>query len=401
MLECAPGDDVATVVAAYIPDGKVGRADLAIRTTSISDSKMEATMFRTIALLRNPLRTAVLTLAALCASAVFFSVEQKAQTSKRPLELKDYLRIEVADSPAISPDGRWVAFVRSYVVEAENRRQSEIWLVPSDGSAAPTRITNPAFSSSGPRWSPDGKLLAFVSRRKVPDGDESNPIWFLRMDQPGGEAFQIRGVNGTPVFSPDNQWIAFTKRTYSSTRPSKQYDSDFERQINERFKGRAVDWMNYRFDGRGYLPDPRDPNATPPEELYVVPRAGGAPKQITKLGVNVESAAWSPDGKSLVIEANAHQRDEYQYERSDLWIVTLDGEVKRLTDDGYNHGNPTWSPDGRSIVFTRAQSLSQVIAAKQNHGSPLDVSRMPVDGGKMENLTAGWDLLPRAPAFSA
>jgi len=350
---------------------------------------MEATMFRAIALLRNPLRFAVFTLVALRATSIFFSVEQKAQTSKRPLELKDYFRVEIADSPAISPDGRWVAFARSYIVEAENRRHSEIWLVPSDGSAAPARITNPAFSSSGPRWSPDGKLLAFVSRRKVPDGDESNPIWFLRMDQAGGEAFQIRGVTGAPIFSPDNRWIAFTKRTPPATKPSKQFASDFERQLNERFKGRIVDWMNYRFDGRGYLPDPRDPNATPPEELYVLPRDGGTPKQITNLGVNVESAAWSPDSKALAIEANAHQRDEYQYERSDLWVVTHDGAVKRLTDDGYNHGNPKWSPDGRFIVFTRAQSLSQVIAAKQNHGSPVDVYRKPVDGGKMEDRTAG------------
>jgi dipeptidyl aminopeptidase/acylaminoacyl peptidase len=362
---------------------------------------MEATMSKAIALLRNPLRTVVLTLTALCATALFFGAGYNAQTAKRPLELKDYFRIESADSPAISPDGRWVAFTRSYIVEAENRRQSEIWLVPSDGSASPTRITSPAFSSSSPRWSPDGKLLSFVSRRKIPDGDESNPIWFLRMDQPGGEAFQIRGVTGAPIFSPDNQWIAFTKRTPPGTRAAKQYASDFERQINERFKGRIVDWMNYRFDGRGYLPDPRDPNATPPEELYVVPRAGGAPKQITKLGVSVQSAVWSPDSKAFVIEANAHQRDEYQYERADLWIVTLDGAVKRLTDDGYNHGNPRWSPDGRSIVFTRAQSLSQVIAAKQNHGSPIDIYRMPVDGGKMENLTADWDLLPGAPMFSA
>src|SRR5262249_27856535 len=132
------------------------------------------------------------------------SSQASGQTAGRPLELQDYYRMENADSPAISPDGRFVAFVRSYIIEAENRRQSEIWLAPADGSSAPTRITNPAFSSSNPRWSPDGKLLAFVSRRKVPEGEEAGSIWFLRMDQPRGEAFQIRGVGGTPIFSPDN-----------------------------------------------------------------------------------------------------------------------------------------------------------------------------------------------------
>jgi dipeptidyl aminopeptidase/acylaminoacyl peptidase len=327
--------------------------------------------------------------------------QQASRTTGRPLELQDYYRIESADSPAISPDGRWVAFVRSYIVEAENRRQSEIWLAPADGSSAPTRITNPAFSSSNPRWSPDGKLLAFVSRRKVPGDDSESSIWFLRMDRAGGEAFQLRGVGGTPIFSPDNQWIAFTKRTPPEPKTQPRYASDFERRVNERFKGRIFDWMNYRFDGRGYLTDLRDPMAMPPEELYIVPRDGGAPKQITKLGFDVQAIAWRPDSGAFVIVANAHQRDEYTYERADLWIVTIDGQIKRLTDDGYNHSLPAFSSDGRFVVFRRQQGLSQVIQSKQNHGAPVDLYRIPVGGGQMENLTANWDLLPAAPAWSA
>lgn len=314
----------------------------------------------------------------------------------RAIELKDYYHLESIGTPAISPDGRWVAFVRTYIVELENRRHSEIWLVPSDASAAPKRLSDPAASSSNPRWSPDSQLIAFNSRRTgtATGGEDGNPIWFLRIDQPSSQPFQIQGVAGAPIFSPDNQWIAFTRKTPPGPRVPKQYGSEFERKIDERFKGRMYDWMDYRFDGRGYLPDPRDPMATPPEELYVVARAGGTAKQITHLGVNVQSAAWRPDGGALVIEANAHQRDEYTYERSDLWIVTTEGQIKRLTDDGFNHSGPSFSPDGRFIVFRRQQSLSAVIAAKQDHGGPLDVYTIPAAGGEIKNLTANWDLLP-------
>ena len=339
------------------------------------------------------------TLLAVFATALLFAAQTRAQTG-RTLELKDYYRIESADSPALSPDGRWVAFVRSYLIEAENRRHSEIWLAPADGSAPATRLTNPAFSANNPRWSPDGKLLAFASRRRLPGSESESAIWFLRMDAPSGEAFQLPGVTGTPNFSPDNKWIAFTKPTPPGLRAKPQYASDFERQLNERFKGRMFDWMNYRFDQQGYLPDPRDPMATPPNELYIVPRTGGAPQQLTRLGVNVQSAAWRPDSGAFVIEANAYQRDEYQYERSDLWTVTVDGQSKRLTDDGYDHSAPMWSPDGRFIFFRQQQSLNQVIQAKQKHGGAVDVLRMPADGGKAENLTATWELLPGAPVVS-
>ncbi len=331
--------------------------------------------------------------------AVLAAVFQAA-AAQRPLALEDYYRFVSASSPAISPDGRWVAVVRSYIDEAQNQRKSEVWLAPSDGSQSARRLTAPAFNASNPRFSPDGMLLAFTSRR--PGSPESGgSIWFLRMDQPG-EAFQIPGVEGTPIFSPDNQWIALTEATAPGEKPRLTFANETERKIHERFKGRIYDWMGYRFDQRGYLPDPRDSYATPPAELYLVPRAGGTARQLTTLGLNVRDVAWRPDGRALAFVADSHQRNEHTYERADLWIVDLEGQARRLTaDDGYDHDSPAWTPDGKALVFRRQMGLDLVIAARQDHGAPVDVFRMAAAGGAMENLTGTWDLLPGSPAVSA
>ncbi len=312
----------------------------------------------------------------------------------RPLTLEDYYRIVSASAPAISPDGRWVAFVRNSIVEAENRRHTEIWISPADGLKPAVRLSSATESASAPKWSPDGRLLTFRQGGRDGEGD----IWFFRMDQPGGAAFQIQGVGGAPIFSPDNRWIAFTKKTPPAAKPHEQ--TALEYQLAQRFKGRMYDWMNIRFDQRGYLPDPRDPVATPPLELYVVPRDGGASKELTHLGVDVKAVAWRPDSSALALVADSHQRDEYSYERADLWIADLEGQVRRLTDDGFEYDSPAWSPDGRSLFFRRRQGLNQVIQAKQNHGGAVDLYRMTPEGGEMKNLTPDWDLIPEAPTCS-
>ena len=157
--------------------------------------------------------------------------------------------------------------------------------------------------------------------------------------------------------------------------------------------------MNARFDGRGYLADPRDPHATPPQELFVVPREGGDPRQLTTQGVNVQSPSWRPDSRALVFTANTFERDEYVYERADIFTVELEGPVRRVTDDGFDHSAAVWAADG-SIVAVREQSLNQIIAASQTFGSPTDLYRFPADGGTPVNLTAAWDYIPGPPRIA-
>jgi dipeptidyl aminopeptidase/acylaminoacyl peptidase len=322
-----------------------------------------------------------------------------APENARPLALEDYYRLVAFQSPAMSPDGRWVAFIKSTIVEAENRRQNELWLVATDGRTPPRRLSDPSLDAASPRWSPSGRLLAFSGRSLAApaSADEGAAIWFLPMDQPHAAPFHVRGVSGLPIFSPDNRWIAFTRRAAQPKAP--QYVDDQDRLIHERFKGHAYDWMNFRADQIGYLPDPRDPEASPAEELFIVASIGGEPRQLTHLNVNVRGVQWRPDSGALVFSADTHQRDEYSYERADLFVVALDGKVERLTDDGYNNNAPTWSPNGQTICFRRQLGLSAVIAAKQDHGAPVDIYTIPANGGTMKNLTADWDFLPGSPGW--
>ena len=182
--------------------------------------------------MRIGIKSAVIALSLCIALATFTGAQQ---TPLRGITPEDYYSFEFLSDPRISPDGKFVVYVLAKVDRAQNRRLSSIWMVSSDGSRAPWQFTTSPQSSTSPRWSPDGKWLAFLSSRPmgepmptpspspgaaVPSSEQSrNQIYLLSMT--GGEARRLTNFkNGVSTFrwSPDGSRLVLVSRFQEGAR---------------------------------------------------------------------------------------------------------------------------------------------------------------------------------------
>jgi len=332
---------------------------------------------------------------------IAFVVSASAQ--ERGVLPQDYYEMTFVSNVALSPAGDLVAFVTTTVVEDENTRHREIWLQQLDDGrpvGEPFRFTDPTVESSSPRWSPDGSVLAFSSRR----GDDSNSVWFARVTAPGGAPYHLPGVDATPVWSPNGEWIAFTRAPRDEEEPSGERnrregwiapDAISNTLDAKRFDGRVITSMRYKRDGTTTLLP--DPSIRDKSQLFMVPAAGGEPRQLTDLPFNVRGAVWSPDGRTIFFSANPEEDNEYNQENTgEIYAVTVDGgEPRVLTTNPGSESSPTISPDGKSMVFS--------FTADRGSQSELMVVGLTSDGsfdGRPRMLTGDWDLAPRGASWT-
>ncbi|MCJ7628907.1 MAG: S9 family peptidase [Longimicrobiales bacterium] len=320
----------------------------------------------------------------------------------RGFQPEDYYDIVSVSEVAVSPTGNFVAFTVTTVVEEENTRHQEIWLQPltngrPDGEAF--RITDPTVESSTPSWSPDGGLLSFSSKR----GEDSNAVWFLRVDGPGGEASHIEGVEGTPVWSPTGDLIAYLKVPNSGDKGEDPAGREgwiapdaITSTLNvERFDGRVITSIRYKQDGvLGLRPHF---SVSGKSQLFVVPAQGGLAQRLTELPFDVDSPAWSKDGRQIFFSGDEYEDDELNDENTtDLWAVSVTGgPARRLTTNPGSESNPMVSPDGGRIAFLSSRARGEE--------TDLLVVEIGSDGsfrGEPLNLTTDWDLQPGLPSWT-
>lgn len=239
--------------------------------------------------------------------------------------------------PAVSPDGRTVAFVVLRVDAEANDYRSQVWLAAVDGSTPPRPFTSGEHKDAEPAWSPDGAFLAFTSTRGA--GEKTKASLQVAPVGTGGEVVTLARFSepvSTLRWSPDGSHIAFGTRTQ---------DERYTEPDEGRRPPRRITRLFSRLDNVG-------PTADRPAHVYVVRSDGSsAPRNLTPGEFELAGPSWTPDSTAVVVSGPAHDTWDLD-RRTDIHVVdATTGDRRTLTGTTGVYARPSVSPDGRHVAF--------------------------------------------------
>ena len=307
-----------------------------------------------------------------------------AAAGPRPLKVDDIFALKTVGDPQISPDGRWVAYTVKRLDRKEDSSDTDVYMLPFEGGAA-LRLTSSPKAETRPRFSPDGRHLAFLSGR---EGKKAQ-VWLL--DRRGGEAVKLTDYKADVsdlAWSPDGKRLALVVGDVDPDEEDEEKAEDAKAKPPKTPKPIVVRRLQFKRDGEGYLRDLR-------QHLYVFDVESKKSTQITSGPYDDSEPAWSPDGRFLAFTSNRTPEPDAN-DNSDVFIVEAKaGQKPRAltTWSGWDR-EPIFSPDGKWIAYLAG-------------GDPKDVwydtnsvAVVPVTGGEPRLLTRALDRNAEAPRFS-
>jgi dipeptidyl aminopeptidase/acylaminoacyl peptidase len=304
---------------------------------------------------------------------------------RRPVTPEDLFQLQFVDAVALSPDGSRVVYQVRSIDPEKDGYESHLWLVALAGGE-PRRLTFGEHKNGSAAWSPDGNAIAFVSDRR----DKKAQIYRLSLE--GGEAERLTDLDGKIgglAWSPDLHQISFCYRASDPPETghlpgsiAAKHAVEAKEEKKDRKPPTFMHYtrLHYKEDGQGFLPQSRF-------QVHVLDLATREARPLTSGPWDHGTAAWSPDGKWLVFPANRLPDADYHATVSDLWLLpAAGGEPRNLTPQPGAAFAPAWSPDGKEIAFLANQDETDGWGVKNVH-----VWIVPAQGGPARNLSPDFD----------
>jgi dipeptidyl aminopeptidase/acylaminoacyl peptidase len=280
--------------------------------------------------------------------ALLFALAFCAFAQKAPFDAETLWKLARVSDPQVSPDGKLVAFTVMTPDAGRNKKANHIYVI-AIGGGQPKEIGNIGDSNERPRWSADGKKIAFTS-----DKGGSSQIWLTDAD--GSNASQLTHLSteaSGELYSPDGKNVVFASDVFpecSANDACNQKRLDEEK--NSPTKARIYDSLLYR-----HWTQWQGPRRS---HLLVIPIAGGEVRDLTPGKRDVppfslggpENYSISADGKELCYSAINDDVPAIST-NADLFVVPMEGEVKPVqitTNPGFD-GGPIYSPDGKYLAY--------------------------------------------------